>query len=392
MAKTPDYAALAAVADGDLFTVVDVSDATQSADGSTKKLTAANLASGAPFTSRYVELADTSTSGFGFVVDEDDMASNSATKVPTQQSVKAYVDASGGGAVNLTETELTGTSETLALVHNGQLLRLNNASPITLEVPLNATVAFPIGAQVLGYYADGQATIVAEGGVTIVVPPSGSLTVPEENAIFVLTKRDTNTWLLTGTTAPGPGAVAEFSDAGWVKIDEETLASSSATHVFSEGGGDWSVYKALRVTCVNVKDTRTDANAQSITMQFNADSGSNYGESLMRIVSNGSDSATELNLVDDVATYIRIGYAPSSFAGHTTRSGMAIATVSQGSTYRKYVISQFSADASAATETMIAGVWQGVWRSAAEITSITLGTTDTGDFVAGSQFILEGLV
>lgn len=27
-----------------------------------------------------------------FVVDEDDMASNSATKVPTQQSVKAYVD------------------------------------------------------------------------------------------------------------------------------------------------------------------------------------------------------------------------------------------------------------------------------------------------------------
>lgn len=31
------------------------------------------------------------------IVDEDDMSSNSATKVPTQQSVKAYVDASGGG-------------------------------------------------------------------------------------------------------------------------------------------------------------------------------------------------------------------------------------------------------------------------------------------------------
>lgn len=41
--------------------------------------------------------ADTSTSGFGFVVDEDDMASDSATKVPTQQSVKAYVDANAGG-------------------------------------------------------------------------------------------------------------------------------------------------------------------------------------------------------------------------------------------------------------------------------------------------------
>ena len=36
--------------------------------------------------------ADTSTSGFQFVVDEDNMSSNSDTKLPTQQSVKAYVD------------------------------------------------------------------------------------------------------------------------------------------------------------------------------------------------------------------------------------------------------------------------------------------------------------
>lgn len=37
---------------------------------------------------------DTSTASMQFVVDEDNMASNSATKVPTQQSAKAYVDAS----------------------------------------------------------------------------------------------------------------------------------------------------------------------------------------------------------------------------------------------------------------------------------------------------------
>ena len=40
---------------------------------------------------------DTSTSSMDFVIDEDNMASNSATKVPTQQSVKAYVDANAGG-------------------------------------------------------------------------------------------------------------------------------------------------------------------------------------------------------------------------------------------------------------------------------------------------------
>lgn len=36
---------------------------------------------------------DTTTAGMSFVVDEDDMVSNLSTKVPTQQSVKAYTDA-----------------------------------------------------------------------------------------------------------------------------------------------------------------------------------------------------------------------------------------------------------------------------------------------------------
>lgn len=41
--------------------------------------------------------SDTSTASMSFVIDEDSMSSNSATKVPTQQSVKAYVDANIGG-------------------------------------------------------------------------------------------------------------------------------------------------------------------------------------------------------------------------------------------------------------------------------------------------------
>ena len=46
-----------------------------------------------------VMVADTSTSGMGFVVDEDNMSSNSATKIPTQQSVKAYVDSNVASSV-----------------------------------------------------------------------------------------------------------------------------------------------------------------------------------------------------------------------------------------------------------------------------------------------------
>lgn len=39
-----------------------------------------------------IRVEDTDTTSFQFVVDEDDMLSDDATKVPTQQSVKAYVD------------------------------------------------------------------------------------------------------------------------------------------------------------------------------------------------------------------------------------------------------------------------------------------------------------
>lgn len=53
--------------------------------------------------------SDTSTASMNFVIDEDNMASNSATKVPTQQSVKAYVDAQVVGS---------GISEELAIAYS----------------------------------------------------------------------------------------------------------------------------------------------------------------------------------------------------------------------------------------------------------------------------------
>lgn len=43
---------------------------------------------------------DTSLAGNGYFLDEDNMASNSATKVPSQQSVKAYVDATVAGLLD----------------------------------------------------------------------------------------------------------------------------------------------------------------------------------------------------------------------------------------------------------------------------------------------------
>tara|TARA_B100001939_G_scaffold343947_1_gene357498 strand:- start:4018 stop:8031 length:4014 start_codon:yes stop_codon:yes gene_type:complete len=53
--------------------------------------------------------SDSSTASMSFVVDEDNMASDSATKVPTQQSVKAYVDANAGGGGSMTTVKGDGS-------------------------------------------------------------------------------------------------------------------------------------------------------------------------------------------------------------------------------------------------------------------------------------------
>ncbi len=77
--------------------------------------TAASADTGDFATSAQGSLADTAIqpnlqdiSGADWVLDEDDMISDSDTKVPTQQSVKAYVDANAGGSpVNLFTDDLT---------------------------------------------------------------------------------------------------------------------------------------------------------------------------------------------------------------------------------------------------------------------------------------------
>ncbi|PHS22128.1 MAG: hypothetical protein COA84_13180 [Robiginitomaculum sp.] len=53
---------------------------------------------------------DSTTTAMSFVIDEDDMISNSATKVPTQQSVKAYVDASPSGLTKIETITISNTS------------------------------------------------------------------------------------------------------------------------------------------------------------------------------------------------------------------------------------------------------------------------------------------
>lgn len=93
----------------------------------------------------------------------------------------------------------TGTSYTLVLTDAGKLVTLSNAAAITLTIPANGTVAFPIGTVItLAQIGAGQVTVTPTGGVTR-NGFGGATKLAGQYAYATLTKRGTDTWDLSGT-------------------------------------------------------------------------------------------------------------------------------------------------------------------------------------------------
>ena len=79
----------------------------------------------------------------------------------------------------------------------GKLITLTSSSAITLTIPTNTSVAFPIGTQIdLSQMGDGKVTF-AGSGVTI-NSKGGNKAIADKFVGVSLIKTDTNTWLLVG--------------------------------------------------------------------------------------------------------------------------------------------------------------------------------------------------
>lgn len=101
----------------------------------------------------------------------------------------------------VTENAQTGTTYTLVLTDAGKLVSLTNASAITLTVPPNSSVAFPVGTRIdLAQLGAGQVTVAAGAGVTINSYAS-ALSLVGQYAGATLVKTATDTWLLVGNLA-----------------------------------------------------------------------------------------------------------------------------------------------------------------------------------------------
>jgi hypothetical protein len=98
-------------------------------------------------------------------------------------------------------TTQAGATYTLALADAGTVVEATSASSVTVTVPPNSSVAFPIGAVVeLLQYGAGTLTIAAGAGVTI-RSANNLLSARTQYSVLALRKRATNEWVLAGDLA-----------------------------------------------------------------------------------------------------------------------------------------------------------------------------------------------
>ncbi len=116
-----------------------------------------------------------------------------------------YTDGTANGLEKVTDTELqafntqVGTTYTLALSDVALCVEISNAAAITLTVPPNSSVAFPIGTRInICQMGAGQITVAQGAGVTVRSRTGAGLKISAQYGRATLHKRGTDEWVLSG--------------------------------------------------------------------------------------------------------------------------------------------------------------------------------------------------
>ncbi len=207
---------------------------------------------------------------------------DTSTTAPDDLQVLTWINGTGNweprNPNSFAINDQTGTTYTLVLADKGALVRLDNAAAITLTVPTNASVAFPIGTQiVLRQVAAGEVTI-AGGGVTFNSPDDLIFGTAGETGILI--KTATDTW----------DVIKDITGAGASTLGVNNQTGTSYTLVLTD------VDKVVR--CAN-------ASPFALTVPTNASEAFAIG-SVVRIAETGAGTVTvdgpgvTLNALDDL--------------------------------------------------------------------------------------------
>ena len=130
------------------------------------------------------------------------LPSGTVTSAMILDGTIANADISTTAAIDLgkladVSTSAQTASYTLVLADKNKIVEMNVASGNTLTVPLNSSVAFPVGSQInILQTGAGQCTITATGGVTINATPGLKTRAQWSSATLI--KRATDGWVLIG--------------------------------------------------------------------------------------------------------------------------------------------------------------------------------------------------
>jgi hypothetical protein len=97
--------------------------------------------------------------------------------------------------VDMPVTERT-ASYTLQLTDKNSFIKMNSTTAVTVTIPTNASVAFPIGTKIaIMKYGTGDVTIVGATGVTL-RDPNNQATITTQYDVRVIVKIGTNEWVV----------------------------------------------------------------------------------------------------------------------------------------------------------------------------------------------------
>lgn len=124
-----------------------------------------------------------------------------ATKLDTATASTLYLPISASS--NFVQKSILTTTSTsaiyrLTLLDSGRLIEMNSSAPNVFVIPINASVAFPVGTQIdIVQVGTGRTTASADAGV-ILNSESNKRNINAQWSSATLIKRDTDTWMLLG--------------------------------------------------------------------------------------------------------------------------------------------------------------------------------------------------
>jgi hypothetical protein len=102
----------------------------------------------------------------------------------------------GGLSASTSAVAITG-NHTLALANAGKVVEVNSATTVTITVPPNSSVAFPIGTT-LELYQQGAGMVTVAAGAGVTIRSLNGVNTAQQFASASLRKRATDEWVLLG--------------------------------------------------------------------------------------------------------------------------------------------------------------------------------------------------